>query len=132
MEPGNFNLPKSILTEHNHYSKEISQYKVWILKTIQYVYKNYVNISIDAAVLNIVNLEIKLAKLSLLANKHDRINLQQLHEKTGVNWLKILQKFLPGGNFQATDFVVVNSLQYLTQFIGILKSTPGNVIGESR
>lgn len=96
------------------------------------MYKNYVNISIDAAVLDIVNLEIKLAKLSLLANKHHRINLQQLHEKTGINWLKILQTFLPGGNFQATDFVVVNSLQYLTQFIGILKSTPGNVIGESR
>lgn len=94
------------------------------------MYRNKTLKHLKADATKIINFEIKLAKLSLTANKFDRISIKNLSVQTGLEWLTIFNNLSEDIRFSETDEVLVHSVRYLNKLIYLINKTDKSVVGE--
>lgn len=130
MQPGHFNLPLAILKDTENHISELNKYRLWIYESVKYLFHNRTLKQIKGDASKIINLEIKLARLSLTANKFDRISIRNLSVQTGLEWVAIFNNLLSGSfQFSETDEILVQSVRYLKKLIYLINKTDKAVVG---
>ncbi|KAF5269590.1 hypothetical protein FQR65_LT05928 [Abscondita terminalis] len=129
LEPGELNLPHTIMNSANSYPTIIDAYEQWIINTIDYLYPN--NAKSKQAVKDIIKFEQELSKLLRYNNKFEQVSVNDLSKDIpALNWNAVFAKIfhnIPTPN-NATKLIVLRNRQYLEKLVELISKTKKNVV----
>ncbi|KAF5293776.1 hypothetical protein FQA39_LY03261 [Lamprigera yunnana] len=124
IEPGELNVPQTILSSPEAYKKIADEYEQWIIKTVNYLYPNKKR-KLKNEAKEIIQFEVALTKLFIYKNKFEKISVNQLSQQFSLKWTEVFKKLFHGVSqpIRGDDKVVLRNRQYLQELILLILRT---------
>lgn len=108
------------MNEYFKYKTELRAYKKWILATASHLFPD--KKIIRGAVEDVIKFEIKLAQLGKTSGKSERVTVEELEKKTGLDWSKSLEIFTQKTIYPNVT-VIIRNFNYFKKLLTLLAKT---------